>query len=80
MFWKFIINNKTGLIFFIRYDFLQDHTDTILCCDFVKDRLISGSKDKSIKSYQFIDNKFILLCTYTGHLEAIASLSIAPCS
>ena len=58
------------------------HSETVLSVDAIDDLLISSSKDKSIKLWKIkekeTDPQYQLIATFTGHLESVGCVAIAP--
>ncbi len=75
--------NKYQTKLLSRYNFLDFHSETVMCVDMVGCYLTSGSKDKSIKLFELVDRKsleFRLVASFTGHSETVSSLALAPCT
>ena len=58
------------------------HSETVLSVDAIDDILISSSKDKSIKLWKLNEQEnltpYQLIATFTGHLESVGCVAIAP--
>lgn len=54
-----------------KIEFIQGHSEVILGLDYFEDKLVSASKDKTIKYWKIKDSKFQLIATYLGHTEVI---------
>jgi U3 small nucleolar RNA-associated protein 13 len=66
-----------------KYNFLDFHSETVMCVDMVGCYLTTGSKDKSIKLFELVDREsleFRMVASFTGHSETVSSLALAPCT
>lgn len=60
------------------YSNLVAHNDIVLALDFIDNYLLTSSKDKLIKLWNYFDKNFILLATFCGHLESVGTVALAP--